>query len=254
MTSAVLALYKRNQALDTYNRARQAAGLDVDATQTNSLTTSTVLLILVPVVGVIAGTTTAFLLASRRNEQRESEARAAVDVAIAEFSDPFDLKSLMEINRAQMQEYDAQARGQSNTSHWSSLGAMVVGLIIVAAGLILSVVAGDAAAKFSAAIIAAVGTATGGYIAKTFIALNSSVQEQVRYYFEQPLVASYLITAERFIAQMPEADRPEQYRLLVRAVLQQAAAVPGHKHSVPSSSSKRKAPTARRSRQNVANS
>ncbi|MER7450435.1 hypothetical protein ABTW96_09110 [Nocardia beijingensis] len=153
----------------------------------------------------------------------------AVDQAIAEIRDPFDLMALMEVNRKQMEAYDEQARAQSSTSHWTSLAAMVVGLIIVGVGLTIAVSSNDAATKYSTAIIAAVGTAVGGYIAQTFIRLNSSTQDQVRYYFEQPLVASYLITAERFIAQMPEQDRAQQYRLLVQAALVQAAAVPGTK-------------------------
>ncbi|MFE3105960.1 hypothetical protein [Nocardia tengchongensis] len=190
------------------------------------------------VATVVAGSMVGTWTANRRQYAREAAARAAVDEAVAAVTDPFDLNALMDINRKQMQEYDAQARGQSATSHWTSLAAMVAGLAIVGSGLAIAVTAHDAAAKYAAAIIAAVGTATGGYIAKTFITMNSSVQDQVRYYFEQPLVASYLITAERFIAQMPETDRSEQYRLLVQAALDQAAAVPNQQTVAPGRSQK----------------
>ncbi|MEU4417364.1 TRADD-N-associated membrane domain-containing protein [Nocardia salmonicida] len=172
------------------------------------------------------------LLATRwLRDRKERQSRDAVDRAIAKVTDPFDLMQLMEVNRRQMEVYDDQARNQSSTSHWTALGAMVAGLSIVGFGIGVAANADSDATKFATAIIAAVGTTVGGYIAKTFITLNSSTQEQVRYYFEQPLVASYLITAERFIARMPEEDRPEQYRRLVQAAMDQAAAVKGAKQT-----------------------
>ncbi|NKY47990.1 TRADD-N-associated membrane domain-containing protein [Nocardia cerradoensis] len=166
---------------------------------------------------------------TRRAEQKQVKALGAVHDAIAEIKDPNDLLGLMEVNRRQMDAYDAQARGQGGSSHWSSLVAMTVGLGIVGAGLTITVVASEDATKYAAAIVAAVGTATGGYIAQTFIRLNSAAQDQVRYYFEQPLVQSYLLTAERFVLQMPAAERPKQYQALVEAALKQAAMVPQHR-------------------------
>ncbi|MBF6173588.1 hypothetical protein [Nocardia blacklockiae] len=159
----------------------------------------------------------------RRAEAREAQAQGALDTALAEIKSEHDLLGLMQANRKQMDAYDAQARSQGVTSHWISVGAMVVGLVIVGTGLTITVLADTSAAKYSAAIVAAVGTATGGYIAQTFIRLNSSIQDQVRYYFEQPLVQSYLLMAERFIAQMPPEERTAQYQLLVESALAQAA-------------------------------
>lgn len=68
---------------------------------------------------------------------------------------------------------------------------MAVGLVMVGAGLAIVWLAPEAATKYSAAIIAATGTASGGFIAQTFIRVQQSAQDQMRYYFQQPLIHSY---------------------------------------------------------------
>ncbi|MEV0080936.1 hypothetical protein AB0H58_31375 [Nocardia neocaledoniensis] len=149
-----------------------------------------------------------------------------VEQAVEEVAGPDDLWGLMKVNRRQMEQYDVQARAQGRSSHISSLIAMGAGLVIVGFGLAIAVTADDSATKYSAAIVAAVGTATGGYIARTFIRVNTAAQHHVRYYFEQPLVQSYLLTAERIADRLPERERGVQYEQIVAAALQQAGMVP----------------------------
>ncbi|MEV4127059.1 hypothetical protein [Nocardia sp. NPDC049707] len=153
-------------------------------------------------------------------------AKLEVYAALEEIKGPDDLLGLLKLNRRQMDAYDVAARRQGNASHWASLAAMTVGLGIVGLGLWIAVTAETDAAKYSAAIIAGVATAAGSYIARTFIHVHSTTQEQVRFYFEQPLVQSYMLMAERFIAQMPESERPAQFVKLVDSAASQAAMVP----------------------------
>ncbi|MFF0637720.1 hypothetical protein ACFYTS_35110 [Nocardia sp. NPDC004151] len=155
-----------------------------------------------------------------------ADARKNLDEAVENVADPNDLLKLMEVNRRQMEAYDVQARAQGRSSHRSSLFAMMAGLAIVGAGLWITVNADDTATKYSAAIVAAVGTATGGYIARTFIRVNTAAQQHVRYYFGQPLVQSYLLTAERVAERLPSGKRDAQYVLIVEAALRQAGMVP----------------------------
>lgn len=152
-------------------------------------------------------------------------ASANIDRAVEDVAGPNDLLKLMEVNRRQMEAYDVQARSQGRSSHRSSLFAMTAGLAIVGAGLWITVNADDSATKYAAAIVAAVGTATGGYIARTFIRVNTAAQQHVRFYFEQPLVQSYLLTAERVAERLPNRKREHQYELIVAAALQQAGMV-----------------------------
>ncbi len=138
-----------------------------------------------------------------------------------------DLMGLMLANRKQIDAYDALARSQGASSHRASLAAMGIGLVMVCAGLVVAVMANESSTKYSAAIIAATGTVTGGFITQTFIKVQKAAQDQMRYYFQQPLVHSYLLTAERLAVQLPEDLRSEQYRLLVDGALDQARKVSG---------------------------
>lgn len=188
---------------------------------------------LVSLGAVAASLLVALKFAGDDTEKSSAHARQALDQAVENVSSPNDLLKLMEVNRRQMEAYDVQARAQGRTSHWSSLLAMTAGLGIVGVGWWIAVTAGDTATKYAAAIVAAVGTATGGYIARTFIQVNTAAQQHVRYYFEQPLVQSYLLTAERVIERLPEDERGQQYALVVAAALAQAGMVPQMRNPIP---------------------
>lgn len=178
-------------------------------------------------LAALIGFTAAGIFHTLRDSFWEREtAQTNLDRALKELIDPNDLIALMNVNRRQMEAYDIQARTQGKSSHWSSLAAMAAGLIVVGVGLWIAVNADDSATKYAAAIVAAVGTATGGYIARTFIRVNTDAQQHVRYYFEQPLVQSYILTAERIVRQLPDDRQPDQYEAIINAALNQAGLVP----------------------------
>lgn len=185
-------------------------------------------------VAAIGGTWAGAALAIIRKSYYERErAQTNLDQALDELTDPNDLIALMNVNRRQMEAYDVQARTQGKSSHWSSLVAMTAGLIVVGIGLWIAVNSDDSATKYAAAIVAAVGTATGGYIARTFIRVNTDAQQHVRYYFEQPLVQSYILTAERMVRHLPAHRRPKQYEAIIGAALTQAGQVPQLRDTPP---------------------
>jgi hypothetical protein len=70
--------------------------------------------------------------------------------------------------------------------------------------------------------MAAAGAAAGGYIARTFIRAQQSVQDQMRFHVQQPLVQSYLLAAERIISMMSADVRDDQYTRILRSALAQA--------------------------------
>ncbi|GGK32619.1 TRADD-N-associated membrane domain-containing protein [Nocardia camponoti] len=213
--------------------ASLTAFLPIATFMSNSPDGLTPLLIFGAVVAVIGPVIFWVVIAALEDSASKSAgAREALNQAVENVSSPNDLLKLMEVNRRQMEAYDIQARSQGRTSHWSSLLAMTAGLGIVAVGMWIAVTADETATKYAAAIIAAVGTGTGGYIAKTFIQVNTTAQQHVRFYFEQPLVQSYLLTAERVIERLPESERGPQYALVVAAALGQAGLVPELRNAV----------------------
>lgn len=161
----------------------------------------------------------------RTAKLEEFSARFAIDEAAGDIRSADDLLGLIRLNRSQIQAYDLLARKHSASSHRASLAAMAVGLVMVGAGLAIVWLAPEAATKYSAAIIAATGTASGGFIAQTFIRVQRSAQDQMRYYFQQPLIHSYLLMAERLASQLPDELRGREYSGIISASLRQAVGV-----------------------------
>lgn len=156
-----------------------------------------------------------------------SEARMAAQKAEDEIAGIEDLMGMIRANRKQMAAYDILARRHGSTSHRASLTAMGIGLIMVGAGLAVAWYAEDSATKYSAAIIAATATAAGGFIAQTFIRVQQRAQDQMQFYFRQPLDTSYLLTAERLASQLPEPAKGEQYARIITAALAQTGVTNG---------------------------
>jgi hypothetical protein len=157
----------------------------------------------------------------RYTELLERQLKGEVDDAVGDIKGPDDVMGFVRANRKQMQCYDALARSQASSAHIATLGAGIAGLLAVGAGLLVAVTADAAASKYAAAIIAAVGTATGGFIATTFIRVQESAMEQMRYYFQQPLIQSYLLCAERLLTKLDDNDRPAETKTLIAAAIAQ---------------------------------
>lgn len=156
-------------------------------------------------------------------EDRERAARGEVDRAIDDITGPDDLLGLIRANRKQMDAYDSLARSQAETSYRASLVAMTAGLVLIATGVAVAIFADSTSTKYAAAIVTAVGAATGGYISRTFLTVQRGATEQMNYYFQQPLVQSYLLSAERLVGLMPTESRGSQLELVLKAALMQAA-------------------------------
>ncbi|NJC69122.1 hypothetical protein HC031_05220 [Planosporangium thailandense] len=107
----------------------------------------------------------------------------------------------------QMNNYDAIARGQAASSYLASLGAMLAGLALLATGILIAYFATNASTKYAAAFLTAVGSITGGYISKTFLSVQERATKQLSYYFQQPLIQSYVLMAERLTQNL---DKEEQ--------------------------------------------
>jgi hypothetical protein len=152
---------------------------------------------------------------------QEQSALKAVDQALDDITGPDDLMGLMRANRKQMDAYDALARSQARTSYRASQIAMGIGLIILAAGIAIAVFAHSDATKYAAAIVTACGAAVGGYVSHTFISVHLHASEQMNFYFRQPLVQSYLLSAERLAQRLPDQAKPEQISKILASAMAQ---------------------------------
>lgn len=96
------------------------------------------------------------------------------------------LIGLMRANRKQMDAYDALARSQAETSYRMAQIAMGIGLVMIIVGVMVAVLADTPSIKYAASLVTAVGAATGGYIARTFVAVQQAASKQMNFYFRQP--------------------------------------------------------------------
>jgi hypothetical protein len=139
-----------------------------------------------------------------RNVQREEvgRARAAAAEAGEELADATDLAALIKANRKQMEAYDVLARGQANTAFRNTQLAMAAGLLVLFVGAIIAIATPNTTSKITTATLTAIGGLLSGYIARTFLQTYFRAIRQLNFYFQQPLINSYLLTAQRLIKEM----------------------------------------------------
>jgi hypothetical protein len=159
--------------------------------------------------------------------RRSAAAQEKAERALQGVAGPDDLLGFIRANASQMHAYDLMARRQAAQSHRASLVAMFVGLALVGAGVAVAVLAPDTASKVVGAAVTSVGAAVGGYIARTFLTNSRRSADNAAYYFQQPLVTSYLLGAERLLSRLPEDARASALQNIIGATLDQASAASG---------------------------
>lgn len=197
-----------------------------DLSSSSSMETSSGFLLAVaaPILAMMVGTV-AFSRVSRSSDLRSTVALKKAETALQDVKDPDDLIGLIKANASQMESYDAMARTQATQSHLASLIAMFIGLALVAAGVMVAVFAPDTVSKITGSSLSAVGAVVGGYISRTFLLNGRQASENAVYYFQQPLVTSYLLTAERLLAQLPDSERHQALSATINTVLRQVSAL-----------------------------
>jgi hypothetical protein len=196
-------------------------GIALTFTSRNS-TAATVGGIALAVAGLVAGAI-GFLRRSAARadffERQERAAKVDVDQAIEQLGDETDLRGLLRLNRSQMAAYEALTRRQAASSYRLSHVALAVGLILIAGGAAAALFADGGATKAATAGLAAIAGTMSGFIARTYLRIYERTLLQLNYYFEQPLVSSYVLTAERLVAKMSETRRDEALDRIVHRLL-----------------------------------
>jgi hypothetical protein len=134
-----------------------------------------------------------------------------------------DLLGLMNANRKQMDAYDSLARSQAAFSYHTSQIAMGIGLALVVSGVIIVILSDNNSTKYAAAIITAAGGATGAYLSRTFLAVQRAAAVQMNFYFEQPLIQSYILAAERLLEKVSEDRKSQALETIIAATLSRVA-------------------------------
>jgi hypothetical protein len=148
-------------------------------------------------------------LMEARRQQREAERDARDEAAAAadELDDANDLVALIKANRKQMTAYDVLAQAQAKTAFRNSQIAMTAGLLVLLVGAVIAISTPTLTSKIAATTLTAIGGAVAGFIAKTFLGTYFRAVQQLNFYFQQPLINSYVLTAQRLIRDLSSAQR-----------------------------------------------
>lgn len=152
-------------------------------------------------------------------ERQEKAAKEGVDSALEQLGDETDLRGLLRLNRRQMEAYEALTRRQAASSYRLSHVALAVGFGVVIAGAIGALSAHEATGKVAAAGLGAIGATISGFIARTYLRIYERTLVQLNHYFEQPLVSSYVLTAERLVDKMSPERRDDALARVIDELL-----------------------------------
>lgn len=84
--------------------------------------------------------------------------------------------------------------------------------------MVITLLVTNSNAKLGIAGLTAVGAALSGYIARTYLRVYGRAQDQLNFYFREPLIMSYLLNAERLAEKLTGDRREEIYAEMVREI------------------------------------
>lgn len=169
--------------------------------------------------------------AKRRQEiARRQTAPEGAKTSIPErwLSDP-DLQNLLLVNRTQLNVYQDIATKDAKAASRNSRFAMIIGFLILLVGSAIAIRTPNSTSKIVVGALASLGSLLSGYIGQTFLKAQAQAMKQLNYYFRQPLVASYLLSAERIALKLEDANSTKQALLdVIKNVLLVASRAEEH--------------------------
>jgi uncharacterized membrane protein len=109
-----------------------------------------------------------------------------------------DLHARIQANGLVLESYQDPVRRRARSSYTYAQGALAVGFLALVGGAVAVLVFADTPqSQVAVGALTAVGSALSGYIAATYLRIYDRAQQQLNFYFEAPLIASYMLEAER---------------------------------------------------------
>ena len=127
-----------------------------------------------------------------------------------------ELQSLIAVNRGDMRAYQELARAQARTSYRWSLAAAGAALTMLIGGAVVVIAVDSTLDKAAIAGLTGLTGALASYVARTYLRIYERSQQQLNFYFEQPLLMSYVLQAERLAARVED---PEERAAVLKQVI-----------------------------------
>lgn len=132
------------------------------------------------------------------NETEEIVFRAAnFTRAVDALEEKLTLEYVTGLNSLLMDSYHDVTKNQAARSFKHSQWAMIAGFSLLLVGGIVAIAPTDPITKIAVAALTGIGTLVSGFISRTFLHSHAVSIAQLNRFFEQPLVNSYLLNAER---------------------------------------------------------
>jgi hypothetical protein len=161
---------------------------------------------------------------ARFQEAEEAQSRMAVGTAIEQLKHDVNFPSLLKLNQTQMDQYHDITKHQAENAYRNSQIAMGSGLAILVGAAVAAILLPSNTSKIILGGVAGIGAAFSAYIGATFLNAYHAALAQLNFYFRQPLVNSYLLSAERLASDMPDDRRDKMREKIIDAMLQEGIA------------------------------
>jgi len=133
-----------------------------------------------------------------------------------------DLSTILNLNRSLIAKYHDLSTGQARNAFRAAQIVMLASAVILVAACAMSLL-GDAPTGIGIAAVGALGSAIGGYVASTFLRSYEVSVRQAEAYFREPMVAGYLLAAERIARDVMEKDgESDRLSMVIRGFLDSA--------------------------------
>lgn len=158
----------------------------------------------------------------QRRDDIKSSAEIIRDLTAA--PDEPTMANLLVLNRQEMKQYHDLTTEQATVSFRHSQRAMIGGFVVVILCIgIATVPAIPTETKLIVGGVGAISTVLSGYITNTFLKAHAASVAQLNRFFTQPLISSYLLTAERVARELDTAARDQALQQVVAQALRSAA-------------------------------
>lgn len=160
----------------------------------------------------------------RRHMMAKVRARLTLEQTMTE-SGEIPLPALFKYNRQQLDAYQEDSRNQQRVAFRHAQFASLVGFIVLATGIAVSLKDAPGSEKYVVAGLSGLGAALSGYVANTFVKSARRADRQLNLYYAEPHMMGRLITAERIAMTMCKSEEEHVGESIVTQLL--AWPIPG---------------------------
>ena len=180
-------------------------------------------LVLVAVAVLVLGYATFPYWAARRAflERRRKTAAYRAEIALRGLteSDTIPFSKLFSYNRKQLDAYQEESRNQQRAAFRQAQLASVVGLVILAAGIVVSLGQAPGSSQYVVAGLAGLGAALSAYISNTFARSARQADQQLNLYYREPHMIGRVMVTEHLAQGLSEDRRNEQLTAMITTML-----------------------------------